>query len=173
MLEDTALEGAELGRRLEPELVQCRARVAVRGEGVGLAAGAIERHDALRLKVLPMRMTCDEGVELRDEARVASGGEIGIDSRLEGRQATLLEWCGAGPGEGLAREVGERRAAPERERVVQLAGGDQPLEPLGVELALVDADEISGRAGLDPVGAERAAERVDVHLERVLGACGR
>ena len=56
---------------------------------------------------------------------------------------------------------------------MQLAGGDQPLEPLGVELALVDTDEISGRAGLDPVGAEGAPKRVDVHLERVLGACGR
>ena len=173
MLEDTALERAELGRRLESQLVQGRSRVAVRREGVGLAARAIERHDALRLKVLPMRMTCDEGIELRHEARVASSGEIGIESRLQGRQATLLEWCGAGPGEGLAGEVGERRAAPEREGVVQLAGGDQPLEPLGVELALVDTHEIAGRACVDPVGAESAPERVDVHLEGVLDARGR
>ena len=41
------------------------------------------------------------------------------------------------------------------------------LEALDVELAGLDAHEVSGRAGHDPVGAERRTERMDVHLERV------
>ena len=49
--------------------------------------------------------------------------------------------------------------------------GDQLLEASGVELAFLDAEEVAGWAGQDPVGAERAAEGVDVHLECVGCAC--
>ena len=111
------------------------------------------------LKVLSMRMTCDEGVELpRPGLAPRPAARSALDPRLERRQATLPS-SGAAPAlaNGSPAEVGERRAAPERECVVQLAPArDQALEPLGVELTLVDTDEISGRARLDPVGADGA-----------------
>ena len=99
--------------------------------------------------------------------------QIGIDPCLEGRQAALLE--GAAPARANGSYARSASAGPRQSASAscELAGGDEALEPLGVELALVDADEISGRAGQDPVGAEGAPERVDVHLERVLGACRR
>ena len=101
--------------------------------------------------------------------------EIEVDTGLEHRQAALVEPRSGGLRERLVGEVCERGAAPERERLAHLicVALGEPLETLDVELVRLHADEIAGRTRHDPVGAERGAQRVDVHLERVLGAGGR
>jgi hypothetical protein len=50
---------------------------------------------------------------------------------------------------------------------------DQPLEALEVELAGLDRDPVAGAVRLDPVGADRLPEAVDVDLQRGRGRCGR
>ena len=102
--------------------------------------------------------------------------EVGGDARLERRQPTLLEPRRLGLGEGLVGNVGERRAPPERERLperVRLPRGGKPLEALDVELVRLDPDDVAGRPGEDPFGAQRLAERMHVHLQRAGGALGR
>ena len=92
--------------------------------------------------------------------------ELGGDARLVRRKPCLVEARRVGVRELLAGQVGQRRPAPEPERLVIRPRVDELLEPLGVELAGLDPREIAGRTRHDPVGAERLAQRVDVHLQR-------
>ena len=55
LLEDPALERAELGGRLEAELVERLACLPVGGERIGLAAGAVEGENSLCLQPLAVR----------------------------------------------------------------------------------------------------------------------
>ena len=147
-------------------------RPSIRRERVRLPPRPVQRDDPLRLEPLPMRMREHERLELPRQRRVSTGGEIEVDPVLERREPALVEPCGVRPGERLVRQVGERRAAPERERLadpVRTRCG-QPLEPVDVELVRLDADEVARRTGDDAVGAEGAPQRVDVDLQGVLGA---
>ncbi len=58
---------------------------------------------------------------------MATQSEVGFDPLLESCQAQLLETCDLPLREGLVREVGERRATPERERRAQRLGGSRGL----------------------------------------------
>ena len=98
---------------------------------------------------------------------MAAFGEVEVDTRLEGGEAGLVEAGGLDLREGLRREVCERRAAPERERCARIMRGDQPLEPRDVELVRLDADEVARGTRHDPICPDRAAKRVNVHLEGV------
>ena len=78
--------------------------------------------------------------------------QVGLDPLLERLQAQLLQAQALDAGERLARELGERRTAPESERVLELVGRDVggltpclieqtseavQVEPLEVELEYV------------------------------------
>jgi hypothetical protein len=171
--QDLLFERAERRRRLETELVERCACVAVGGEGVGLPVRAIEGQHLLGAEPFAVGMREDERLELGGDGRVAAFGEVELDARLEGGEAGLVEAGGLGLRERLVHDVRDCGPSPERERVVQLARGDQPLEPVDVALVRLDADEVPGRTRHDPVGADRASKGVDVHLERVLRARGR
>ena len=107
-----------------------------------------------------------ERVELACERAVAARVEVGVDPRLQRGQPRFLEPRRLRLRERLEGEVGERLPPPERERAVRVAVGDQAREAVDVELVGVDADDVARRPGDDPVGADRPAERVHVHLER-------
>ena len=96
----------------------------------------------------------DQGLELGGEGCVPSPLEIGCDTGLERCEACVVEPRRLRPRERLVREVGERRAAPERERLDRLLLGDESLEALGVDLAVVGTQQVSGRTGRDPVGPQ-------------------
>src|SRR5262249_38538589 len=93
-------------------------------------------------------------------------------------QPQLLEPTRLGAEEGLSGEPRQRRAPPERERLVQERSGfvgcraarigDEPLEPTEVNLVGFDLEEVPGRPGRDcsrweqlpqPPPVERAALR--------------
>ena len=148
----------QLLARLEPELVgELALRLAVGAERLGLPAGAIEREHQLAAQPLAQRMLGDERVELADQLRVPARGEIGVDPLLERRPAQLLEPRDLGLRERLVGEVGERRAAPQRQRPPQRRGGavgigalrlaDELLEAREVELRPVDLQGVAGRRG--------------------------
>ena len=107
-----------------------------------------------------------ERVELACERAVAARVEVGVDPRLQRGQPRLLEPRRLRLRERLESEVGECLPTPERERAVRVAVGDQAREAVDVELVGVDADDVARRPGDDPVGADRPAERMHMHLER-------
>ncbi len=165
------------GAGLDPELVEegC-ARCPVRVERLGLAARAVEREHQLRSERLTQRMLGDERLELRHELRRAAGGEVCLDPLLDRRDALFLEpRC-------LERKlaIGERRTAPERQRLAQELGGlrglalprlrDELVEGADVDVAL---DEVARLARLDRPVAERLAEARDIDLQGGRGCRGR
>ena len=79
MLEDPSLERTQLGRRLEPELVERRAGFAIRGQRVGLPARPVEGDDPLALEPLAVRMGEDERLELADDRGVTPGRQVEVD----------------------------------------------------------------------------------------------
>ena len=126
MLEDSPFEAAQVGGRVEAELVERRAGLAVGGEGLRLPARAVEGEHALALETLSVGVARDEGVELAGDRRVTAGREIGVDPRFDGRKAALLEACRFCRGKQLVRHVGEGRPPPERESVVGLPEATSP-----------------------------------------------
>ena len=84
LAQDRCLELSELGPRVETELLDERlAGIAVRGERVGLASGAVEREHELPAWPLAQRLRLDERLELGDELGVACEREVGVDPLLE------------------------------------------------------------------------------------------
>ncbi len=112
MPEDLLLHGPELGRGLEPEVVESRPGVPVRSERIGLAARPVERQHALPLKPLTVRVRHDERVELGHDLGVASRREIGGHPSLQCGQTRLLEPGCIGARERLVGELGDSGASP-------------------------------------------------------------
>lgn len=120
LLEDRLLELLERPPGLETELFHQRApRVLIGLQRLRLASTPVEGQHQLPARALAQRVAGDEGFELGDEISLASEREVGVDPFLDGRQAQLLE-----PGDLLRRErleceVGERRAAPQLQRLTK------------------------------------------------------
>jgi hypothetical protein len=118
----------------------------------------------------------DELLELWSHLCVACKGKLGLDPLLEGCQPDLLETLRCRSRERLVGEIGERSTAPEVESLTQeLHGGPRatpscpfckPLEAMQVELVRLEADDVSGRAGLDQrLRTECLAELRDLALD--------
>jgi hypothetical protein len=175
--EDRGVQALEQRARLDAELLhEHGAARAVDLERLGLAARAVEREHQLAAKPLPQRMLPDERLELADELGVPAERELRLGVLLDEREPELLEPRDLRLRERLVRELGERLAAPGRERL-----REQPRPPRGVahsrfvdelpharevELPRADVDEVAGRARLDRLLAERLAELGDEVLER-------
>src|SRR5206468_4197228 len=97
----------------------------------------------------------------------------------ERRPAELVETGDLRLRERLEREIRERRPAPERERLAQLARArlgvraarlrDEPLEPCEVELVLLHPEHVARRPRDQAVRPEEPAELGDGVLERRAG----
>ena len=160
--QDRPLEPLQLLARLEPELVrQLAPGHPVASQRLGLAAGAVEREHQLAAQALPQRMLGDERLELADELGVTAERQVGVDPLLERRQPQLLQPRDLGLGERLVGEVGERRPAPQRERLAQLraaavcgrarrASADSRSKRARSSSDGVDAQHVAGRARRQP-----------------------
>ncbi len=110
---------------------------------------------------------------------MASQLQLGVDKIRLGGGAQLLEPRHLEPGEGLVGEVGQRRSAPQPDRLAQLLRaslrilsprlGDEPLEAAEVRLVGRRLEQVAGIARDDDLRTERLAELRDVVLKRVLG----
>src|SRR5205085_6505840 len=103
----------------------------------------------------------------------------GLDPLLERGEPGVLEPRSRVTGERLGLELGERRAAPELERLgealrrgLRVAGAqklatlsDEALEAIEVELALFDAQRVARRLGQEPIRPERLSQLRDVTLK--------
>ena len=183
LAEDRGLELAELRAGIDAELLdEGLARGAVGGERVRLAARAVEREHELRARALAQRLGLDERLELGDELGVTAEREVGVDALLDDDGSQLLEARDLRLRERLVDEVGERRPAPERERLAQrdLGGGcvarlergppllRQAREAVHVHALGIELEDVAGRARGDD-GAEHLAELRDVDLDGVRG----
>ena len=178
------MELREPGARLDAELAdEGRARAAESLERLRLTARAVERRHLKAARPFPQRVVGHQSLELADDVRVASEGEIGLDPALEGQQPELLEATRDRVEERLVGEVGERRPAPQRQRGAEdgrrLVGvapleraasvARELLEPLEIEGSQRDAEDVPGALRLDRLLAECLAKARDVALHEVPG----
>lgn len=94
-------------------------------------------------------MQSDEALELRDERARLTELEIRVDAIFESGEAFLFESSGDCLCRGAGRELRERRATPQRERVSQLGRalgcretpcfGNQAPEPVYVAATRLNA----------------------------------
>jgi len=121
-----------------------------------------------------------ERLELADELGVTAEGEICFDTILDRRQARLLQPPRRDPRERLVGNVGERRTAPEVERVAQQLGRlrrigepcvrEQPLEAQDVDALPFGAEQIARRLRHERPLREHPPEPRHVDLD---GLCRR
>jgi hypothetical protein len=69
------------------------------------------------VQVLAQRVLGDERLQLAHQVGVAAARQVRVDARLERRPAQLLQPRDLDLRERLEGEVGERRPAPERQRL--------------------------------------------------------
>ena len=167
---DLPLESTKLRRGLEPELVESVAGLVEGGQRLGLAARAVQRAHLEAAQGLAVRVRGDERLELGGEGRMPARVEIRRDARFEGCEPALLEQPGAGASELLVGMIDKGRPAPQRQRGMRIVMVDELSEAVGIELPRLDTEEIARRACGDAVSAERRAQRVHVHLQRIGGA---
>jgi hypothetical protein len=116
-------------------------------------------------------MLSDELLELAGDGRMPAECEVCVDPVLERREPCLAEARDRGLGEVLVAQVGERRAAPNaqrlaeesRARLIIVLGGrllDKRFEPLAVELAVANAHDVPGRLCDERAGAARILKRL-------------
>jgi hypothetical protein len=133
-----------------------------------LAPGAIEREHQLGAQALSQRLAGDQRLELADELAMPSVREIQVDHRFGGGEPQLLQAPDLGRGERLVRDVGQRRSAPERERVARGALGDQTLEAARVDVVGGDPQLVAAAARDDRrPGVEQPAQMRDVLLDHL------
>ena len=142
--------------RLDTQAVDQRlVRTAVGLERLGLPPGAVQREHLPATQPLAQRMLPYERLELADQPGVAAAGEVRVDPIAEACQAQVLQPRDLRLREAGVGNVGERGAAPQRERLPErrrrlprLAGG---------ELGATVADESSKRSASSSPGAIRSA----------------
>ena len=133
------MQVAQLGAGLHADrLHERRACVPIGLQRLRLPARAIQREHLLRAQSLAQRLIGDQRPQLAEHLAVAARDQVGVDRQLGRLQPQLLQPPDLGARERLISHVGQRAAAPQRERrpcfsvrrpVGMLGRGDQPLEP--------------------------------------------
>ena len=186
--EDGLLERPEARRRADPELlVELGPQRVVGGERLALAPGSVEREHQLAAQALAQRMARDQQLELADEVGGAAECEVGLDAVLERGELQLLQARALDARERLGGELGQRRAAPEREcRPEALGSGGRVglserrppragelLEAAQVErVGGPELETVARRARLQELRGQRLAQPRDIDLHHLDGGVG-
>ena len=140
--EDRALELLQRTTGLQPQfLAQKATRGLVGGERVGLAPGPVERRHQLPPQALLERVPRDQRLQLADQLLPGAEFQVGVDAVADRVQPQFLQPPDLGLGEFEGGEIGQRPAAPQRERLAQDLGG-----PLGLELTAERASRSNSSA---------------------------
>jgi hypothetical protein len=178
LTQNRLLELLKLPAGFDAKLVdEDAAAFPVDGERLGLTTTAVERQHQLLAGALAQGLGLDERLKLRDEGSVPTEGQLSLDPLLERFRAQLLQAQPLHTGEGFARKLGERRPAPEGERLPEHVGRasgvtacplDQTLEAAHVEPLRIELEEVAGWTAPRHVSPERFAQARNVHLHRLL-----
>ena len=159
LTDDATLEVLQRGRGLETHLVAEEAPIVLeRTERLDVATRAIQREHELRTRLLVERMRRDERLELADELRVLAEREAEVVALPDRRETKPLQANGQRSHELVIGELGERRPAPQTQRVRQqrhrvrrirlgehARSGDHRLEARGVQLRGADSQHVARR----------------------------
>jgi hypothetical protein len=168
------VQRAQLRTRLDAELIDQQPPAGREDvERLGLAAGAVQREHQLPTQALAQRVLGDQRLELRGDLAVTAQSQPRLHVVLEGGDPLLLQAPDRLLGPRLVAQVGERRAAPQRQRLGQHVGGvlragrlpragRQLLEARDVQLLGTDPRHVARAHGDDhrrprPVGLDRLA----------------
>ena len=122
--EDRALEVPQTLGGLDPQIIdQLPARVLVGLQRVRLPVAPIQSKHEVRTEPLAIGVLADQRLELHNHVGMAAERELRLDQLLERRDPQVVETGDLAPGERLADEVAERRAAPQRERALERRDG--------------------------------------------------
>jgi hypothetical protein len=101
------------------------------------------------VQLLAERIRRNQRVELADHLTVQTGRQISLDRLLGRSQAQLAQAADLDGGEGLIGHVGERLAAPQRERLARVRLIQESLEAEHVHLAVAQLELVAAAAGDD------------------------
>ena len=178
--ENAPLELTELGAGVEAELRHEQLpSLPIGCERIRLAAAPIERNHQLAAQSLPKRMVGHEPLQVRRELNVTAQAKLDVDAVLHAREPQLVQTRRLVANEQHAVEIGERFAAPQLERRGEVAGcateltlgrrappvGHEPLEPVGVELVVVDRKPVAGLLCQKPALGKCPPELRDVDMQ--------
>ena len=168
---------AQRGSGLDADLLdERRSRLPEGLQRLCLAARAVEREHPLRLQPFAQRVARDEHLELGEDLAMAARRQVAVDRALGRGQVQLLEAADLAGRERLLGDVGERRPAPQRERLARQVVGDERREAQRIDVAVAQAQLVPAPAGDDlravAAGRQRLANLRDVQLHH-LGRRGR
>ena len=137
-------------------------------ERLGVPSRAVQGSHHQQPQALPQRMVRQQPADLGDGLGVTAAGKLRRDPELGGIEAELGQPFGLRLDQRRRRDVSQRAAVPEHERLGELArralrvaGRERPpavadhgLEQLGVGVRRADAELVAGSAG-DQEGAVR------------------
>ncbi len=113
--EDRGLQPAQLGSRVEPELLAEDVTTFLEDpQGIGLPAGAIQRNHQERTRTLTERVRRDERFELADHTSVSPELKLHVELLLDGGEAQFRHPADFRRREVVIGELGERIPSPQR-----------------------------------------------------------
>ena len=120
VIEDRALLRAQIRPGLETELfIEQVAQLGIRLERLGLTPRPVEREHEPRAQPFPEWIVHDGAWSSEHSSPCRPSCEVGRDPLLERLQPKLVQPVGLTLDERFVTKLGERRAAPERERLAQ------------------------------------------------------
>jgi hypothetical protein len=149
------------------------ARVLEGFECLRLASAPIQSEHQLPSRALPERVLTDEKLELRNHLLVTTGGEARLDQFFARADPKLVEPRNRPLRERLIGEIGQRRTAPERQRLgqqgnrvlrapriqVRAPGLVKTFEAVRVELIRLELQQVARRSGVRRSPAAAKARR--------------
>ena len=182
------LEILQLGARFDAELVvEVTPQPLERAQRVGLSPVAVQRGHQQRPQAFAQRVLGHRGLGGRTTPRYSPSASCAFEQSLDGDEAQLVEPRGLRGRPRRALRVGERRAAPQRQRVAEHRSGAASASPLAKRArpignaasnraasssSCVDDDAVAARPGDDPVAAQRLAQLRDVRLQGLRRGAG-
>jgi hypothetical protein len=177
LAQDPLVQLAQLDARLNADLIDEPPPRHHKGiERLGLTARPVQRKHPLGTQALAQRVLLDQPLQLAQRLLLAPRRELGVHRQLGRAQPQLVKPADLDPGERLVRDVGQRRTAPQRERLARqtvggVAGGllDETLEARDVNGVRGDPQLVAAPTGQDlgPVACQQATQLRHVQLHHL------
>ena len=182
MAKDRRLEFAQRRGWFQAQfLAEGGPELAVDLQGLGLPAAAVQGEHELAAQPLAQRVPGHHPAEFGGERAGDAERQLRLVAFFQARQPEFFQPADLGLRERLVAEVGQRRAAPQRHRLVEQLRGlgraargervpaleDELPELGGVQLGREDPQQVAGRGGDQAAGRQQPPQPGDRRLQRV------